>query len=484
MSATNNTIKGLYWSFVEKIGAQGVQFIVGLFLARILFPEDYGLIGMLMIFIAISGAIIDGGLPIALIRKKNSSDTDYSTVFWYNLFISIVLFIIFFFSSKYIAIFYEKEILEDILKIMSLVFIINAAGSVQKTVFTINLNFKIQAKISIVAVIVSGTVGVMLAYYNFGVWALVAQTVVSAIVTNISLWLFSFWKPKFVFSIASFKELFGFGYKLLLATILNKVFENIYAILIGKYFSAKDLGFYTRAESLQLLPVNNVYSVIQKVAFPVISKYSNIIDITNAFRKFLRLTMAILFPIMFLMLVTAYSLILIVLTEKWLPSVSLLQLFCITGVLYPIHAINLNVLNVMGRSDIFLKLEFIKKGFIVIAILSTFSYGVKALVIGQIVFSAIALILNTYYTKKLISYGIFAQLKDIFPFFISALISSFIVYLISLFIINHLIIIAINVVLGTIFYFVFLFIFQIEEIKYLYQIEAIAKIKRIFFRKK
>lgn len=420
------TAKGFLWSAVERFSVQGLQFLMGLVLARLLLPSDYGLVGMLAIFLAISQTFVDSGFSSALIQKKNRTDTDYSTAFFFNIGVGLFFYLVLFFTAPLIANFYDTPELTSLTKVIGLNVFITSLAVVQRAKLTIKLDFKTQAKASFTSVFIGGCIGIAMAYNGYGVWALVVQSLLRNGLNTIFLWFLSKWMPKAVFSITSFKGLFSFGSKLLGAGLLNTIFQNIYLLVIGKLFSASELGFYTRAQQFQKMPSQNITGIIQRVTFPVLSSIQDDDEkLIKAYRSFIRLSAFVVFPLMIGLAVVAEPLIRLILTEKWMPTVPLLQLLCIAGMLYPVHAINLNILNVKGRSDLFLKLEIIKKILITIAILITFSFGVKAMVIGQIFTSFISFFINTHYSSKMINYGAWKQIKDMLPTTIITLLMAF-----------------------------------------------------------
>jgi teichuronic acid exporter len=426
------TISGFIWSAIERIGQQSLYFVLTIIIARILSPEDYGLIGMMAVFISLATSFIDSGFSQALIQKKNVTEEEYSTVFYFNLFISIVAGALLFFTAPFIACFYHEPKLVLVARVMSLNFIVNALGLVQNTKLTKEIEFKSLTKVSIYATIFSGIIGVVMAYSGFGVWTLVFQVLINNIAKTVLLWILSKWKPIRIFNMSALKELFHFGSRMLSVAILNTFFENIYNMLIGKFYSKKDLGYYSQAYKIQQLPVSSLTSMIQKVTFP---SYSQIQDDTErlkaAYRKTIAITVFISFPLLVYLMMAAKPLVSLLLTDKWLPSVIYLQLFCLIGLIYPVSAINLNLLMVKGRPGIFLKLEIFKKILIIAAILLTINHGILALVYGQLVITAIAFFLNLYFPGKLINYSLIEQLKDILPYGIIVVIMAFVCYMIE-----------------------------------------------------
>ena len=399
------SISGVLWGGIERLLVQGIQFILGIVLARLLLPADYGLIGMLTIFFAISLAIVDSGFSQALIQRKNVTQTDYSTVFYFNLLTSLCIYASLYFSSPYIAAFFEEPRLTLITRVISLSILFNALSIIQIAKLTKALDFKSQTKCSVIAIVVSGIIGIYLAFLGHGVWALVIQMVSKSILNLLLLILFAWWWPSLVFSKKSLKSLFSFGSKLLASGLLNAVFNNLYYVVIGKFFSTKELGLYTRANQFQLLPSETLAVILQRVTLPVLSGIQDDKErLVHYYRKFIRFTALVTFPLMLGLAVLATPLISVVLTDTWIELVPYLRLLALVGLLYPIHALNLNLLKVLGRTDLFLRLEIYKKIAIVITLLVTFRYGILALIAGQVLLSFLFLYINTYYIGKLLGY--------------------------------------------------------------------------------
>jgi O-antigen/teichoic acid export membrane protein len=414
--------KGIFWSFIEQFATQGLSFTIGIILARILTPADYGTIGMISIFIAVANTFINGGFGNALVQKTDRNAVDYSTVFYFNLVVAVFFYLTLFFTAPYIAAFYKITILEPVIRILSLNFVISSFTIVPHTILYINIDFKTQTKISIISLIIAGIVGITMAYNNFGVWSLVTQSVISTVSQSILLIIFIRWKPLFVFSSNSFRQLFGFGSKLLASSILDTIYNNIYSLVIGKRFSAADLGQYSRAQQLQNFPSSNITSILQRVTFPIFCSIKDENErLIEAYRKLIRMTAFVVFPLMFMLVLIAKPLIIILLTDKWLPAVGLFQILCFAGIWSPIHILNLNILQTKGRSDLFLKLEFWKKVIGIIILIITIPFGLKAIVSGHVISSIIALFINTRFTGKHYGYGITQQWKDIYLFLLLAI---------------------------------------------------------------
>ena len=385
-------------------------------MARILTPADYGLVGMLTIFIAVSQSLIDSGFSQALIRKQDRQEVDNSTVFYFNIIVGVGLYLILFFSAPLIAKFYNEPLLSPITRVISLSVVFNSLAVVQRALLTARLDFKTQAVASCLGATISGVNGIWMAYSGFGVWSIVWQQVSNLAIVTILLWILSKWKPILAYSWKSFRELFGFGSKLLASGLLETLYRNIYLIVIGKIFNASDLGYYTRANQFASLPSSNVTGIIQRVTFPVLcSIQDDTAQLTDVYRRMLRMSAFIIFPPMLLMAAVAKPMIVTILTEKWLFSAVLLQICCMAMMWYPVHAINLDILQVKGRSDLFLKLEIIKKILGVAMLCITIPFGLIAMCWGMVINSIIALIINSHYTSRLINLGIITQLGDLMP---------------------------------------------------------------------
>jgi O-antigen/teichoic acid export membrane protein len=376
VSLKHKTIGALSWSFFERVGQNGIQFVIAIVLARLLAPAEFGLIAMLAIFMAVAQSFIDSGFGSALIQKQDASYTDECSIFYFNILVSIVAAGILCIAAPWIAEFYNAPILAPLTRALSLNLVINAFGLIQTSLLTKRIDFKLQLKVSIFATFFSGIIGILMAYKGFGVWSLVAQSLSQNLFRTCLLWLVMSWRPSWTFSLKSLRTLFSFGSKLLFSGLLDVLFQNIYLVVIGKLFSPADLGFYSRAKEFSQLPVHNLSSSIGRVTYPVFSSIQNDKNrLRDGVRKTLSMMAILTFPLMIGLMVVAKPLVIILIGDRWLPSVPYLQLLCIVGLLYPLHAINLNVLKAQGRSDLFLKLEVIKKFNALIAILVTYRWG-------------------------------------------------------------------------------------------------------------
>lgn len=437
-SLNGKTIHGVIWSLIDNVSSSGVIFFVGIILARLLTPEEYGVMAMVSIFIAISNSIIDSGFSSALIRKVKVKPIEYNTVFYFNLLISLLLYICLFFISPFIALFFREPILCEVMRVIGLILIINALSIIPYTIFVREINFKTQTIISLIASVGSGVIGVWMAFSGQGVWSLVGQQLGRQCLNTLFLWFFCHWKPTVSFSMTAFKEMFGFGSKLLLSGLLDTIYKDIYYIVIGRCFSSSILGQYTRAKQFSMVFSTNLTTVVQRVSFPVLSSIQDdSIRLREAYRKVIKSTMLVSFACMLGLAAIAKPLLILLISDKWLPAVYFLQIVCFSNMLYPLHAINLNILKVKGRSDVFLKLEVIKKVLAIFPILVGVYLGIEMMLWGSVIISVISYFLNAYYSASLINYSVYEQLKDIFPSFIVSLGVGFLMWSISLLSISY-----------------------------------------------
>lgn len=417
------TKKGLYWQFLNQFSNYGIQFIIGIFMARLLSPEDYGITALPAVFMAVAGIFAGAGFGTAMVRKPELTEEDLATSFYYSTAVGVVCYILLFFASPWIADFYNAPVLTPLIRITALGFIYGPIGAPQGIILTRRLDFKTPTKIGVACKIITGIVGITLALYGFGVWALAISGMVGGIIGLIMNWYVVRWYPKTSWSRESFKYLWGFGNKFMASQLLDTLYNNITPIFIGKYYSPTDLGVYNRAENYAKLPSQNVHGVISSVTFPVLSKMQdNDEALAHNYRRMLKVTAFVVFPIMTLLAGLARPLILIMITAKWEACIILLQIICFSMMWWPIHAINLNLLLVKGRSDLFLRLEIIKKIWGVIILACTLPFGLIIFCSGKILSSFVSLFINTYYTGKLINCGYITQMKDLSPtFFLSLL---------------------------------------------------------------
>lgn len=467
-SLKDKTVKGVVWSAVERFSVQGVQFFVMLVIARILAPKDFGLVGMLAVFIAIAQSLIDSGFSQALIRKQNRTEVDNSTVFYFNIVASVFIYLILFAIAPWVADFYNEPLLTVLMRLLCLLIVINSFAVVQRAIYTATLNFKVQAKASFLAAVISGVVGIVMALKGFGVWSLVWQQICSAILNVASLWWYSFWRPKWLYSWRTFSELFAFGSKLMISGLLDTIYNNIYQIVIGKIYSASSLGYFTQANHISTLPSSNINGIIVRVTYPVLSAIQNEDErLASGYRKMLRVSAFVVFPLMCILAGLTYPLVNIILGEKWQFSATLLIPLCFSMMWYPIHSLNLNLLKVKGRSDLFLRLEIIKKILGVTMIIITIPFGLLIMCYGTIVNSLIALIINTYYTGKLINLGFLIQMRDLSGTILLSLSMFVVVFLTTRIMDNYLIQLITGIAVGIVYFFAVCHIVHIKELDYL-----------------
>ena len=415
-------VKGTGWSAIERFATQGISFLIQLVLARLLMPEDYGVIAMLAIFLQIAQVFIDSGFANALIKKINCSEDDYSTVFYYNLAVAFFIYCLFFFSAPFIALFYEVPILTDVMRVISITLIINALCIVQRTKLIKRIDFKTQTKVSILSVVISGGIGIFLAYTGYGVWALCLQSILNSLFQFILLIFYVRWHPKLVFSRQSFNEMFSYGSKLLGASLISVIYSNLYTIVIGKRFSSESLGYYSRADHFVKFPSTNIGAIISRVTLPVLSNIQeNNEQLVSAYRKVIKYASLIIFPLMIGLISIAKPLIIVALSEKWLGVVQIMQILSVGFMVDHMSVLNLNLLYVKGRTDLVLKLEIIKKTIAILLLIGTLPYGIIAMCWGKVAYDFISVFINSYYTKRLIGLSVLRQYLDVLPYFIVSL---------------------------------------------------------------
>lgn len=428
-SLKDKAADGVVWKTVERIVSQVVHFAVGIVLARLLNPSDYGTVGLLAIFFAIAGTFQDSGFGMALVQKKNRTQEDFSTVFLFSIAASLIIYTILFFSAPLIANFYNVPILTDITRVSSLSFIISGLTGVQYAKLNIDLNFRFMSIMSIVGLLISAVTGITLAYMGWGVWALVWQGLISSIITGIVIWVSSGWHPSFVFSVKSFRQLFNYGGKLLTSNLINTVYNNLYTLVIGKVFNPATVGQYNRANGYAQMPMNIVNSLSMGVNFPILAKIQDDDErLLRAYTKLMRVPMYVLYPILVGVIVVARPLITVMIGEKWLPCVPMLQILCVGYMFMPLSHTNLNLLFVKGRTDLTLKMEFIKKPVAFLLLFVSIPFGIIWMVAGRAFYSVLVFFYNTYYTKKILNYGWKEQLVALVPIYVNVAIMAVLIW--------------------------------------------------------
>lgn len=445
---------GVGWNAIGSYSTQGVNFILQIILARLLSPSDYGIIAMMAIFLQVAAVFVDSGFGKALVQKKDCEEKDYSTVFYYNLAVSIAIYIILFAISPFVARFYDIPILTDVMRVASLVVIINALSIVQRTKLEKNIDFKSRSIVSFASSLLSGVAGIVMAYYGLGVWALCGQSILNSLFQLVFFYFFVRWCPSLVFSKDSFHEMFSFGSKLLITNIINVIYSNLYTIVIGKRFNSRDLGFYSRADQFAIFPSTNICAIISGVAFPTLSKIQDDDDkLRFAYRKIIRYSSFIIFPLMVGLAAVADPFIRTLLGEKWANTIPYLQVLCFALMWDHLSTLNLNLLFVKGKTNLVLKLEIIKKSIAFIILLASIPFGIITMCWGRVLYGVVAFYINTSYTKKLIGLSFIQQVMDFMPFLVIAFGMGLLVYLTCSFLLaNPILLLFISILLGAIIY--------------------------------
>lgn len=463
-SLRDRTVRGVGWSAVDNAAQYGVTFVVSVILARLLSPDDYGLLGIIAIFTAVCSALINGGFSSALIRKKNVTNDDYNTVFIVNILASLFLYFTLYFCSPLIASFFERDELVALIRVSSLGIIIGAFAIVQQTRLIKRIDFKTQTKITLLATVISGLIGIVMAFFGCGVWSLIAQNLASQGIKTILLWIFNHWAPNFHFSSRSFKELFGFGWKMMLSGLIDTIWKELYQVVVGKFYSPATLGQYTRAKQFSQLFSSNLTSVVQRVTFPVLSDIQDDKPrMVSAYRRIIKTSMFITAITMFALGAVSEPLLYCLIGPKWHEASTYLPLICVAGSLYPLHAINLNMLQVQGRSDLFLGLEIIKKTIALFPLFFGATVGIIPMLYTNLVTGLIAFFLNSYYSGKLLNYSSWMQIKDIAPSYCVAVLVALPVWLLKYLPFSNWAILPIQIIVGFIVFFFICSIAKMEE---------------------
>ena len=459
------------WRFAERCGAQAVKLIVELVLARFLLPDDYGTIALVTVFITILNVFVDSGLGNALIQKKNADDLDFSSVFYFNLIWCFILYLLLFAFAPVISIFYGIPELTVIVRVLGITVLISGLKNVQQAFVSRNMLFKKFFFATLGGTFGAAILGITMAYFGFGVWALVAQQLFNTAMDTLILWITVKWRPKKVFSVQRLKVLFNYGWKLLASGLLETIYNNIRSLVTGKLYTASDLAFYNQGDKLPNIIVGYINNSIDSVLFPVMSnEQDNVEQIKEITRKSIKISTYVMAPLMMGLAVTADTLIVLILTEKWLPCVFFLKIFCVTYMFQPIHTANLNAIKALGRSDLFLKLEVWKKVVGLILLCSTMWISVEAMAYSSFVSGILAQIINSWPNKKLLNYSYLEQLKDIIPSILLAVFMGVCIYPISLLHLNHILLLTIQIVLGASIYIVGSIIVKIDSFQYLWGI--------------
>ncbi len=465
----NRAVKGVIWSGIEMFSVQGASFLLMLVIARFVLPTDYGLIAMLAIFLSLAQSLVDSGFTQALIQKQGRTESDFSTVFYFNLAVSVALYALLYFAAPYIAHFYDEPQLATVTRWIAPTIIITGLTVVQRAKFTISLDFKSQAKGSLIGVLCGGIAGIALACSGYGVWALVAQTLVRTSVETIMLWCFARWRPALCFSMESFKGLFSFGSKLMFSGLLHQIYLNMYTLVIGRFYSASSVGFYNRAYSLSQFPSTNITRVIARAVYPIQCQVQDDKERTVAlFTQYLRMCCYLVFPLMVGLAVVAEPLIELILTDKWLPAARPLSILCFAYMWYPVMYINNQMLGVMGRSDYYLRAEVIKKIVGVVILAVTIPCGIDILCWGLVLYSIIDILIIISFSKRVIATSYLTQLRSLVPVLLVTAAMGGVTYLTLHSISAGLVVkLAASVCAGVTSYLVMSYIFKLKEISYI-----------------
>lgn len=458
----------LIWKFLERGGAQAIQFVVQIILARLLLPEDYGLLAIITVFIVLSNVFITSGFSTALIQKKNVDEDSYSSVFYISLLVAIVLYVILFFFSPWLASFYDEPSLILGLRVLAITLFIGVYNSIQNAIVSRELLFKKLFLSTLIAIVISGVIGIYVAYLGYGIWALIIQQILYKLINTTILFFVIKWRPKLVFSIRKVKDLFTFGWKLLVSTLIDTMDRNLRSLVIGKIYNSSSLGFHNRGRQFPELLISSVNGTIQSVMLPVFSsEQDNKIRIKEMMRRSIVTSTFVIFPMMIGLAIIAEPLVLLLLTDKWLPAVPFMQIYSISFALWPMHTTNLQAINAMGRSDVFLKLEIIKKTISLCILFVSIQYGIYAIAFGSVISGIFSSFINTYPNKKLLNYSFKEQWKDVLPTLGISLIMGLSVYSIRYLNMSSFLTLALQIFSGGIVYLALAFVFKLESFIYL-----------------
>lgn len=456
------------WRFLERVGAQGVTFIVSIVLARLLDPSVYGTVALVTVFTSIMQVFIDSGLGNALIQKKDADDLDFSSVFYFNITVCICLYLVMFIAAPYIAAFYKIPELKSVIRVLSLTLIISGVKNIQQAYVSRNLLFRKFFYATLGGTIGAAVVGIWMAYKGAGVWALVAQNLFNATVDTIILWITVKWRPKRVFSFERLRGLLSYGWKLLASALLETLYKDLRSLIIGKLYTPDDLAFYNRGQQFPNLIVTNINASIDSVLLPIMAaEQDDRTRVRSMTRRAIKTSTYLMMPLMMGLAVCAEPIVRIVLTEKWLPCVFYMRIFCFTCAFYPIHTSNLNAIKAMGRSDLFLRLEVVKKIVGLIALFSTMFISVKAMALSALVISVLSQIINSWPNRKLLGYRYLDQVMDMLPQICLSCIMGIIVYSVSFFKLGDIAMLLIQVPLGALIYIFGSRLFHIDSFEYL-----------------
>lgn len=485
-SPNETTIRQMVWSFMDTFGSKIIYMIIQLFLARLLTPSDFGVFGIVSIFIVLSTVLYDSGFTTGLLRDKESSQEDYSTVFIYNMIVASILYIILFVFASLISGFFDTPQMYGVIRVLGTVLIIDAFGFMQRVQLTKNLQFNILMKVNISSSIVSGVIGIGFALSGFGIWSLVIKAISAQLLQAILYTYYNRWRPSLIFNKKSFERLFSFGWKILVSKLFSQFYENLYALIIGSGFSMTTLGFYSNAQRLSTSASYSIEASVEKVSYPLLSKFQDDDEkLKSAFKKTFKNTVFIIFPVMLILAAIAPALFRLILGDNWLPAIPYFQIMCFAGIFTPLHSLNLNILQIKGRSDLYLKKSILGNliATIVVGGVLLFNLGIYGLLWGLVVDYFISYFNNASHTKKLINYSIIDQLKDIKPIFVISVIVAVLVYSLNyVSFINDMLLLSTQLFISTVLYTSISYVYKIKELNTIIQLlEPIQK--RIFMKK-
>ena len=462
-----NVIKSFFWKLLERFSVQGLSLCITLVLARILSPSDYGTVAIITVFVNLANVIIDGGLNTALIQKKDTDSLDYSTIFFSSILLSIVLYALLYVTSPWIAEFYDIPELVDMIRILGVILVFEAVNSIQRAYVSKMMLFRKLFYSSFFALLVSGSLGIYMALNDYGVWALISQQMTCVLVTIIIMWFTIKWRPILAFSFESFKKLFDYGWKIFGLNFITTLYLNIRSLIIGKFYSPADLAFFERGHTLSSMVVQNINTSLQTILFPVLSNSQNDkVRIKSLVRRSTGMTCLLIFPALIGLISIAKPLVLLILTEKWLPAVAYIQIYSIAYMLFPVQVANMEAIKAMGYSGISLKLEIIKKVIETTILIISVFMGVIAIAWGVVFFNFVCLFINLYPSKKYLDYGVFEQVKDIIPTFLCAIMMGFSIYWIQYLPIHLLLILMLQMIMGVLVFGLFCYLSKNESFLY------------------
>ncbi len=463
-----SVLSNFIWRFAERVGAQGVRLLVELVLARVLLPDDYGLIALVTVFITILNVFVDSGLGNALIQKKDADDLDFSSVFWFNIIWCIILYGLLFIISPFLASFYGRIELTGVLRILGLQVIISGVKNVQQAYVSRTMQFKRFFFATLGGTIGAAFIGIWMAYNGYGVWALVAQQLFNTLIDTIILWITVKWRPKRQFSLARLKKMFTYGWKLLVSALLDTIDAQIHQLIIGKRYSSSDLAFYNRGTQYPSFIVGNVNTAIDSVLLPVMSKAQDSADEVKAMtRRAMKISTYVMAPMMMGLAFIGEPVVRLLLTEKWLPCVPFMRIFCINHMFFSVHTANLNAIKALGRSDMFLKLEIAKKIVSLVILFISMNISVEAIAYSTLLINVINMAINNFPNRKLLNYGLGQQMKDIMPSILLSIFMGMCVYFVSYLNLPDIIICIIQIILGAFIYLASSYLLKFESLTYI-----------------